>query len=437
MTQRRMLLTNSWLGRYVLCFGVLVISHALHLSSRAQAQLPTVKHDRLGVDLLRMSDGTKLYGFALGKNEDGSIPFAVERSWLEKTHADVFARREASEVSALKQAKQLLKSRVEAWIEERSSEGEKSAGLVQHLKFELRSINFDLDEDPTAPTTMFLLMNILPADLAELKVAQMTNRHIAGIAYGKGLQDVVITPASILRRKLEEMGVDLQQEQVDLADEVPATAVTTEKQWAARQAIYEYHFREPLEYQGTGSTLFRTGEDVDMTALAGQMLAGNNADMITQLGVDLGLPEFKQFKKDPKDKSWSKKITQEAERDGFRGVLVTRLGQSITSSNVSVDVHFFVKESPGKWFELKNFKTTSNVNTQDPNRVDRIKEDPQVKKAMELVGALIPGASNRLDLALQHGAATEQALEDSKGKFMQFLSEHIEDLESPRIEISK
>jgi len=276
-----------------------------------------------------------------------------------------------------------------------------------------------------------MLLHLELDQIQDLKQANRNNRFVAGIAYGHGIENVVTTPASILRKRLDEADEKWMEQQVDLADELPKSIAQSEKEWAARKALLEYHMREPLEYQGTGSTLIRLGEEVDMTALAGQLLASGGADAITQVGIDLGLPEFQKFKKARENKSWSKNITTEAEKDGFRGVFVVRLEQSMTSSSVKVHSHFFAMEEPGKWFELRSNTSTSNVNQQAAGDVAQLKQDPQVKQAVELISKLLPGAADRVDMALQHGAATQQALAKAKSEFSLFLEKYTNDFDTP------
>lgn len=412
-------------------FGCLLFTCWICFSTAGFGQLPTVKHQRLGVDYLLLKSGEKLYGFSLGKNEDGLVAFAVEREWLKQTHPKLYEQESTREQKELEQTSKVLLERIDRWIDERKDDA-KSEGLLRFLKYKRDKIEFASDEtSPTPNDTLFMLFHLELREIQDLKQANRNNRFVAGIAYGQGIENVVTTPASILRKRLAEADEKWTEQQVDLADELPKSLTQSEKEWAARKALLEYHMREPLEYQGTGSTLIRLGEDVDMTALAGQLLASGGADAITQVGIDLGLPEFQKFKKDRENKSWSKKITAEAEKDGFRGVFVVRLEQSMTSSSVKVHSHFFVMEEPGKWFELRNNTSTSNVNQQAAGDVAQLKQDPQVKQAVDLISKLLPGAADRVDLAMQHGAATQQALSQAKSEFTLYLEKYTNDLDTP------
>lgn len=412
-------------------FGCLLLACWSCITTAGFAQLPTVKHQRLGVDYLLLTSGEKLYGFSLGKNEDGLVTFAVERKWLKQTHPKLFERESTREQKERKQTGKVLLERIDQWIDERKDDP-KSEGLVRFLKYKRDKIEFASDDNSNEPNdALFMLFHLELDEIQDLKQASRNNRFVAGIAYGRGIENIVTTPASILRKRLAEADKKWTEQQVDLADELPKSVTQSEKEWAARKAILEYHMREPLEYQGTGSTLLRLDEQVDMTALAAQLLARGGAGAITQVGIDLGLPEFQKFKKDRENKSWSKKITTEAEKDGFRGVFVVRLEQSMTSSSVKVHSHFFVMEEPGNWFELRNNTSTSNVNQQAVGDVAQLKQDPQVKQAVDLISKLLPGAADRVDLAMQHGAATQQALSQAKSEFTLFLEKYTNDLDTP------
>ena len=368
----------------------LLASFAVTSGSNGFAQLPTVKQERLGVDLLSLKSGTKLYGFSLGNDPKGNVRFAVERKWLEATHPDFYREQRELEVKALIAEKKILVERVTAWMKER----EESERLVRFLQQELFQLEDDLqDQDALkSAASRFMVLEVARDELRDLEMAYGPLRKIAGLAYQSGLENVITTPATLLKRRLESKGVDLKTALVDLSADLPKWAAQSEKEWAARMALFEFQMREPLEFQGKGTMLIRKGKDPkeqDLASLLPSLLSGGGGmDAVTQMGVELGLPEFQKFKTARKDNTWWKKVTSEAERDGFKGVLVSRLNQKLLSDNVTVDTHFFAMESKDEWFELFHASSTINTAQIDKDRMDRIREDPQVKGAIDMVASL-------------------------------------------------
>ncbi len=239
---------------------------------------------------------------------------------------------------------------------------------------------------------------------------------------------MVTTPTSQLASRLDEIGVQPENEQVDLTDELPGLVRHSPRQWATRQALVEFALREPLEYQGTAQALVRTGQTVDAGALLGELLGGGllgAGDPISQLGAELGLPEFTQ-KKPASD--WWKPVTQAAERDGFRGVLITRLTQSLLSPVVQVDMVFYAKQSTGEWFQVTSMHTESNANQQSAEQLAALRQDPQVQAALTLLDSLGLAANTQLDQALRHGAATQQGLANARAQWNLFLQRHTRSL---------
>ncbi|MEM8735538.1 MAG: hypothetical protein AAGG44_14990, partial [Planctomycetota bacterium] len=56
-----------------------------------------------------------------------------------------------------------------------------------------------------------------------------------------------------------------------------------------------------------------------------------------------------------------------------------------------------------------------------------------LEKTLSTLESVLPGMKSQLDLALRHGAATQQALADAKEGFGKFVREHTESLVSEPI----
>lgn len=388
-------------------------------------QLPKVADSRLGVDVVRLTTGQRLYGFVLAKEASGELRFAVEREWLAATYPDYFQQQLVQETQAAESARDELTGRIREWREHRQDD----ELLVGFLDAELDRIVRQPQELPD--DKLFMVLTVAASSVREVTIQNAEPRKIAGLAYQHGIDKVVTTPASLLKKRLTAIDVNPVEEQVDLSSQVPQVQSQSTRQWAARKALVEFQMREKLEYQGTGTTMIRKGESTDVAALMGQLLAGGSLDPVAQLGAELGLPEFQQFKK--KDNDWWRKPTREAEQDGFIGVLLTRLEQDLLSPNVTVETHFYAMESPGNWFPVFKLRSVSNANSQPAERVDRIKEDPQIKQLVDTLSGLGLPMGDRLDQALRHGAATHEALQKANGEFYLLLGNNTRTVDGPPI----
>jgi hypothetical protein len=389
------------------------------------AQLPQVAESRLGVDSVKIEGGRRLYGFLLSRRADQSIVFSVGRKWLETTHPLLFAEFTGLEHERFKQLCLQRIERLEKWIENRPDDRR----LVSFLEDELaRFSELKLEE---AGNRKFVTIELPATRYREVFSQPADRRKIAGLAFQNDIEAVTTTPVSQLQKQLVELGVDVETESVNLSKEVVSTA-ESDRQWAARKAVVEYALRKQLEFQGTGSMLIRKTETPDVSALVSQILGGGlGEDPISQLGAELGLPEFKK----PKEQSdgWWKRATEEAERDGFCGVSITRLNQNMLSSTVTVEANFFAMEKPGAWFQVAKFSGQASTAEQTDEQLRRIQEDPQVKSVLDTLKGLGLGGQGTVEQALRHGAATQKALQDATGQFNAFITQNSRELDSQPI----
>ncbi len=395
----------------------------LSATAPAPAQQPSVTDARLGVDRVRLISGETLYGFILQGEPNQALVLAVERNWLASTFPQLSERATAEEREMSQAAKQQLLARIQTWLDE---VGQKPGVLKGLLQTELERL-----KQPVEPmATLFIRIELPAVQVRDKTLQPAQRRQIAGLAWQHGLANPTTTPVTTLARQLSEQGVDVTKEKVNLADQV-VSGPLSEKQWAARRALVEYRVDESVEYQGTGDTFVRLGGTVDVGSLLTQMLGGAGSDggLLNQLATELGLPEFGQ----PAQRDdWAAKVTQEVERDGFHAVRITRLNQSLLSPLVRVDTHFFAMEKPGVWFEVAKFTAEVNADTVPAQRSDLIKSDPQVKQLLETLTALgLPVDQARIDQALRHGAATQEATTKADKQFQEFLALTKDKLDAP------
>ncbi len=412
--------------QFILNILLLFVAVVTYLPATAMAQLPQIADSRLGVDSVKLEGGKRLYGFLIAKRIDRSIVFAVDRMWLKATHPQVFDELTSAERTRFGEVRKTRIERIDSWIKDRPND----RGLLAFLDHELERFSEtnadELDEKK------FVGVELSSSMYRELFNQPPERRKIAGLAYQNDLDSVTTSPVSQLRKKLVENGVDIEAGVVNLSDEISTTVTESDREWSARKGVVEHVLRKSLEYQGTGSTLIRKSETVDASALVVQLMGGGGGlDAISQLGAELGLPEFKKLA--GQDSNWWKKATAEAERDGFRGVAITRLEQNAISPIVRVDTFFFAMEEPGKWFQVAEFSAEANATDQTVEQLKQIQEDPQVKSVLNTLSGLGLGDQALVEQALRHGAATQKSLQNATGAFNAFISQHSRNLDSQPI----
>jgi hypothetical protein len=419
---------SSEVNRILRC-QLLCVLAVVFFSANAWSQLPQVVDSRLGVDSVKIDGGQRLYGFLLAMRPDRSIQFSVERKWLEKTHPKLFVEFSQQQRERAEKSRQQRIERIEVWLEQRRDD----RGLAAFLEHELARFRDATPED--LAEKKFVSIELASSRYRELSSQPADRRQIAGLAFQYALEAVTTTPVTQLKKQLIELGVDTESEAVNLSKEVEASS-ETERQWCARKAIVEHLLRQRIEYQGSGTMMIRKSEGApDASALVAQMLDGGlGSDPISQLGAELGLPEFK--KPQGQTDRWWKRATEEAERDGFCGVALTRLNQNALSSIVSVENYFFAMERPGSWFLVTRVSADADSAEQTADQLKRIQEDPQVKSILDTLKGLGLGNQALVEQALGHGAATQQAMQVATGLFNAFLTQHSRELDSPPIALA-
>ena len=398
---------------------------ALSLPASVSGQMPRTAKDRLGVDIINLSSGKRIYGVVLNQADQQNLTIAVERDWFKRTHPKLYESYRNKEITNNTEALEQLTQRIKQWDQIRADDRLLSTFLQDEQKrIQSEATNIEISRKFIVP--------IIPKDEIRNVFRQTPERRkIAGLAWQNGLANPTTTSTTILKKRLEEKQVDIIRDQVNLANEVPPMA-QTKKQWAAKVALVEHVYRPSLEYQGTGSTLIRKGEELNTAALLGQLL-GNQNNLVDQLAEQLGIGNRSIQGNTP---DWWKTARQGAEEEGCNGVFVIRMKQDYSNPEVTVEGHFFAKDLQGNWFEVVRLQAASNVNNESHETLERLRQEPQIKKIFDTLGSLgLAGGNAQVELALRHGAATQTSLTKVREQFDQFLSTYTEQLDLPAVPI--
>ncbi len=416
---------NRETGKDAMKYPLLVtLAVAASLMSREICgQLPLVAESRLGVDLVQTNDGKRLYGFLVGETEK-TLQFAVDLRWLEATHPELARAEQQRQAEKTVASQKQLAARIQAWASERATD----TALVRFLHDELQRLAASQAE--SSPTHRFLLMEIQRDAIRKTVRQPDERRQIAGVAYMHDLPNINTTPITVLQRTLESNGINALAERVDLSKDLPHARMQSVCEWTARQALVEFQWRQPLEFHGTAELLVRRTDALSVSDLVAQVMKGSSLHAISQLGADLGLPEFASPKLAA---AWWKSATQEAEQDGFRGLLILRLDPPRLTAKVGVTAIFLAMEQPGEWYEVSEFRGEAGLEQQTEQRLDRLRNDPQIKACLDTLRTLGLAADAQLVEACRYAAATESALESAKSQFALFLGQHILALDGPAL----
>lgn len=395
------------------------------------AQAAEISRDgaaRLGVDVVLVKGNREARGSIIAQAEDGSLTVAVRREWLQAHQPRWGSELQESDEAARRESLETLISRIRAWLAERPDDQE----LTAIVRRELETFGQRLAEDrPEAgkadgDESEFVLIEI-PADQVRRVFAQpMERKQLALVAWQERLEGVETTPVDRLRDSLEERKIDWRNATVDLSDRLPARANDDEREWGARVAIYEYAFRQKLEFQGTGDFIVRTGPDGANAAgpelLGGLLQNGLAGDLNDLLGDALGT-------KPAPRRTWLEIASEVAAAEDARGFRVTRTNQDLAARTVNVEDWFVARMPDGTWETVWTTTETLDASKQRKDLEERIRADKQVAGALKLAEDLGIGAE--VTTAVRFGAATMEAQQTTADRFFAFRDRYTQRLDGP------
>ena len=397
------------------------------LADRVRGQIaPTAARNRRVVDQVLLDDGTQLRGIVLQTTAD-RVTLLVERAWLAQHNSAGLAQWSAEQWEQTQRIQARLDDRIERWIQARSE----NRLLVSFLRDEQERIRaIDMD----ALNGLKFIMVGLSADQVRKIEIQPDDRHrVAALAWQNDLPDVNQATLRQLQRLLKQRQIDMETTPIELVSEMPPQS-QTDDQWAARIALVEYLYHEPLAYQGAGSRLYPADQPLNPQMALG-LLGGNMADQIGALGRELGLPEFQQPAAGREDRAdWFRTAVKAAETKDLTGVWISRLEPPAGRTQIQIDGHFFFRTTTGQWRELYQGVATIPLSQVTPQQVAALAANPQVEQAIRSVEQLgLPIDRSRIELAFRHGAAVQIGLSQVRDDFATFQNRFTTRLDTPTV----
>ena len=427
---------SNRVSRFVVCA---LLRFCLFVSFLVGSQFPsqigaqTTPASRLAVDTLTSREGKRYRGIILSRDSEGSVRLVVSREWFEQTYSNQYTdHRQVESVDRQRALKELAR-RVTDWIDER----EDDAMLAAFLRDELKRVESAITNSDGDDLSKFTLLSFPGNQIKHIQQQSEQRHRIAAAAWRHGLKDVSTRSANALRRELQTKQILWENEPIDLSHEIPVTTQSA-AEFAARRALVEHQLREAVEFQGTDRFLIRKGDAVAAAAnVWGQVLNGGNS--INQLLNELDLPEARlttgeASAANQRDKS-TRGAVEKAEKEGFYGVLITRMNPDYTSPDINVECEFWAKKAPGKWIPVASFRARTLLDDQTQQDIDALRDDPQIQQLSNIIGNLKVGDAKMLDKALRYGAATQQATADVQKQFLTFANRYVQRLDGPPLSL--
>ncbi len=418
-----------------LCLGFLAVTLSWSASVFAQ-QGHRGSPNALAADVVFLNDGSTFYG-VIEEVSDNDVYLVLERDWLQATYPDVFREQQEREIAALQNAETVLIERIDQWIRERPQQ----TNLVLFLEDE-RQAAIRRQEAGLRETKRFMSVHLRREDIRRVVLQSPPQRRIALLAWKHKLREATTRTARDLQQELQQLGIS-NEERVDFQDEIP-TSPQSDRQWALRKGVIEFVLMRPLEFQGTGDTFFRRGEQPALASVFQQLMSQGSSRGIQQIGEELGLPEFTRNRQavpaamnNDLAGDWWRKQAAIAEQEGLRVFSVTRLSQNASAGEVRVQVVLVARDESGNWQVVKECLATANANQQSDQDVQTLMQDPQVRQVLKWAEGLGDASAKQVQQALRHGVATQAAMQQGLTQLFQFTETYSKRTDRPALPLNK
>jgi hypothetical protein len=408
--------------------------------SVASADKPVAPAD-LAVDQVSLKGGPRILGSALGREADGTLAFAVGRDWLKKAHLQFFEKMLPDETAETRAALVELRDRIAEWRRARSPENQFDFFLTkesERLEQTLKAIDAGT-YDENAP---FMVLDLTPARIDRVVHQPPQRKRVALAAWRERLADVETRSTNSLAQELKKLKVDPVDDGDFLLDLLPPRR-QNESAWAARQAIVEYHYLKPLDFQGRGDLVLRAGQQINAAnagQLFGDLLKSLGGDPIGDLFGPGGQPGGRNAGKKPPGRqqpdNWLAAATKTAEAEKSSGFRVTRSEEDLAAKRVTVETRFVARMADGSWPTIWQHAETADAAKPRADVEQQIMQDPQIRAALDLFKSVGLGGDEQIKMAVRFGAATQEAQKQADSRFFEFRDRHLQRLNGPVLRVA-
>ena len=392
------------------------------------AEITPREAQRYCVDIALLKGGVELRGTVLSHNAH-ELKLVVQRDWLAANQPEMAQTLSDESIAQAAAAREELLKRITIWQAERQAD----TRLVAVLKQQRRRLEKPAPQVPE-PASQFVVVTLPAQRIRKVYSTSDNSRQLAMVAWQLRLPRVEDSAFGPLKTTVTALVPDWPTMKVDLADRLPTGEPQSADEWAARQAIFEYEYRQRLDFQGTGNLIVRVGEGAEKPNL-GELLAETAADSLQGelsglglegLGIDLG-PAQKSEK--PAAADWQQTAIAEAKTLDSRGFCVTRVPKITGAGPATVTVSFFIRLSSGDYRMIWTHESTTDPSTIPEKDLASIEQDPQVQEILKVARALSIGPD--ATQAVRFGAAVQASLGEAENTFFQFRQRYNDTLDGP------
>lgn len=418
---------------FLIAFGLM---HVLLLPAVVRADKPVAPAD-LAVDQISLKGGPRILGSVLGREADGALAVALGRNWLKKAHPQFFEKNLPDETAQTRAALVELRDRIVDWRRARANENEFDFFLKkesERVEQELKAI----DAGTRTEDAPFMVLDLAPARIERVVHQPPQRKRVALAAWREKLADVETRSTNSLAQELKKRKIEPVDDDDALLDMLPPRR-QNESAWAARQAIVEYQFIKPLDFQGRGELVLRAGQQLN-AADAGQMFADLMKSLTGDSLADLldpaaGNSGNKKTTARPQPANWLASAEKIAEAEKVSGFRVTRSQEDLAAKRVSVETLFVARMPDGSWKTVWHRVETADGAKVRADAEQQIMQDSQIKAALGLAKSFGLGGDEQVKLAIRFGAATMEAQQQADSRFFEFRDRHLHHLDSPVLRV--
>ncbi len=395
------------------------------MTSMMRADITRDAANRLCIDIVVVERDRDVRGVIVSRSNDGGATMAVRRGWLRTAQPEMYEEYRAGEIEERAAGDEVLIERINAWIAELDADADRQLiGILNLERTNAQRRAEDLESE--TDDEEFLLLEFTADRIREIHVQPARRRQAGLCAFQFDMTDVEQTSLTDLEAELSEFDTNWPMVTVDLTDRLASQGTQSTEEWAARQAIFEYQFRKPVSFQGTGDAVVQvdTAGQGDVGDILTQVLGGG---VTADLGSLLDLPELGGA---GESNIWRDHAIAQTDEAGARGCRVTRVAPDLVTRTATVDDVFIAKMPDGTWATIWSVSVSAMPGDVPEGVVDRIRQDPNVEQVLSTAEALGVGRAE-LEQALNFGGATMHAQSQADAQFSEFLSGYIERLDGP------
>lgn len=391
---------------------------------------------RLAVDVVHLKNQKQIRGFVLKTDSKDELSVAVSRVFYEKEDRDAYlnALENAKQGSdkALLQLRDRLKRILGQPIADNGQAGIQNGAFHFFLNKELERVDAEI-LNRLGDHVQFLVLRIKSNAVSNLSLANDASRKIAVWSWYERLADVET-------RKPSSLNIELKAKKIDAASTPPSLAnrfyavEESEDHWSIRLAIVSYRLDKPIEFQGSGESMFsnENGQTPDIAALMEQTMQSQMSTLLDELS---GVPKKPTASK-IEDSTWLRSAVTQAEKRNARYFKATHVRTEPVLNVATVDSAFLVKLDSGQWSTAWQANSVQSAGEQKEDAMRRVADDPQIKTIRTQFEALgVTGGP--LDKAIRMGAATMAGQRFVNDEFLQFTERYLNRLSVPPIQPRK